>query len=92
MLEQYEPDGWITGPLEFPFGRGINLQIEVEDVQSMVQRLSNAGYPLFRPLRESWYATSDEAEEGQREFLVQDSDGYLLRFVEVLGTRHRANE
>jgi hypothetical protein len=32
-----------------------------------------------------------EQEIGQREFLVQDSDGYLLRFAQVLGRRTRAS-
>src|ERR1700730_502215 len=32
-----------------------------------------------------------EEEIGQREFLVQDSDGYLLRFAQMLGRRTRAS-
>lgn len=34
MIEQDHPDGWSTGALESPRGRGINLQIEVPDVNA----------------------------------------------------------
>jgi hypothetical protein len=44
------------------------------------ERLCEAGVPLFRPLRESWYR-GEGAEFGRVEFLVQDPDGYLLRFA-----------
>lgn len=35
---------------------------------------------------EAWYRKGD-FEVGQRQFLVQDPDGYLLRLVEGLGER-----
>jgi catechol 2,3-dioxygenase-like lactoylglutathione lyase family enzyme len=83
MLEQTHATQWATATLEFPFGRGINLQIEIDDVDRLHAQIVVAGYSLFRPLRESWYET-DEGMAGQREFLVQDPDGYLLRFAQVL--------
>jgi catechol 2,3-dioxygenase-like lactoylglutathione lyase family enzyme len=86
MLEELHDEAWMTGELQRPFGRGINLQIEVAHVQPMYNRLVAASVPLFRDLTESWYGVG-EVEEGQREFLVQDPDGYLLRFCETLGTR-----
>ncbi|MFM9977323.1 MAG: bleomycin resistance protein [Sphingomonadaceae bacterium] len=85
MLEAQE-DGWATAALEKPYGRGINLQIEVDNAASLSARVTAAGIPLFRPLADRWYADGDR-EHGQREFLVQDPDGYLLRFAEPLGTR-----
>ena len=54
--------------------------------------LQAAGYACFRPVQESWYAVSEHEEEGQREGLWQDPDGYLLRFVEILGSRPRSPE
>ena len=87
MLEAWHVDGWQTAPLEPPFGRGINLQIEVTDVGAMVAVCQQHGIALFRPLTERWYATQPGIAEGQREFLVQDPDGYLLRFQEYLGQR-----
>ena len=88
MLEQYnELDReWETAPLEPPFGRGINFQIEVNDIKKIEERLKAANYPLFIPLEERWYR-ADDVEFGQLQFLVKDPDGYLLRLNEVLGER-----
>ncbi|MSP50001.1 MAG: VOC family protein [Alphaproteobacteria bacterium] len=77
---------WLTGELTRPFGRGINLQIEVGDVDALLARVSAAGVLLFWPLEERWYRR-DHEEVGNRQFLVQDPDGYLLRFFQDLGQR-----
>lgn len=87
MLEQDHADNWKTAPLQPPYGRGMNLQVEVESVDDIVERVQALGIALFRAPQEVWYATSPSTEEGQIEFLAQDPDGYLLRFVEVLGER-----
>jgi extradiol dioxygenase family protein len=84
MLEAHHESGWNTAPLEPPLGRGVNFQIELEDVAPVHTRLQAAGVALFREMRESWYQTGD-VQSGQREFLVQDPDGYLLRFSQFLG-------
>lgn len=88
MLEQYnEADReWETGKLEPPFGRGINFQIEVSDINLVIERLYHSSWPLFIPAEERWY-TADQVEFGKRQFLVQDPDGYLLRITENLGER-----
>lgn len=88
MLEQYDPNEgqWLAAPLETPLGRGINFQITVDSVEPLLQRLAEAQWPLFRPCADTWYR-ADTMEVGQREFLVQDPDGYLLRWVESLGER-----
>ncbi|MES2713095.1 MAG: VOC family protein [Pseudomonadota bacterium] len=77
---------WMTGPLEKPFGRGINLQISVPDVGAIAARLDAASWPLFRPIADAWYRRGAEFV-GAREFVVQDPDGYLLRFAQDLGIR-----
>ncbi|MDP5347367.1 MAG: VOC family protein [Paracoccaceae bacterium] len=89
MLEEMPKDGdaaWSTGEMKPPFGRGVNFQIEVPDVQALHDRVQGAGIGLFRPMRTSWYREGAQ-ENGQSEFLVQDPDGYLLRFMQHLGTR-----
>lgn len=88
MLEQYDPQAgqWLTGPLEKPLGRGINLQVDVPAVAPILQRLKVAGWPLFRDVEDVWYR-ANEVEVGQRQFLLQDPDGYLVRLVERLGER-----
>ncbi len=83
MIEQ-ETDFWLTARREKPYGRGINLQIEVGDLDGILARLRAAGIPLFRPVEEAWYRTGD-TYAGNRQFLVQDPDGYLLRLFEDLG-------
>ena len=77
---------WMTGEFEYPLGRGVNLQIEVPDVDLLVQSLKENSVPLFMEPEEKWYRKND-TEVGNKQFLVQDPDGYLLRFFEDLGTR-----
>jgi catechol 2,3-dioxygenase-like lactoylglutathione lyase family enzyme len=69
---------WVTGPLERPLGRGINLQIEVDHLQPVLDRLSAAGVALFQPVEVRTYRLGDRSVS-QRQFCVQDPDGYLLR-------------
>lgn len=88
MIEQIdETSSWLTAPMTVPFGRGINLQIEVDDLADMVARLRAASVALYREPSDAWYRV-DDYETGQRQFLVQDPDGYLLRFCQNLGERH----
>lgn len=88
MLEEAMAPGrrWVTAPLERPFGRGINLQITVEDVSPILASLDAAGWPLFLKPEEVWYRAGTR-ETGVRQFLVQDPDGYLVRFSQALGLR-----
>jgi catechol 2,3-dioxygenase-like lactoylglutathione lyase family enzyme len=78
MLNQRNGN-WETGPLERPLGRGINFQI-------FVDALKQHKWALFRECHDAWYRIAGE-ERGNRQFLVQDPDGYLLRFAEDLGKR-----
>ena len=77
---------WKVGDLERPFGRGVNFQIEVPDVENLYQNFNTAGYPIYLEMEEKWYRMNN-TENGNRQFLVQDPDGYLLRFFEDLGSR-----
>lgn len=86
MLEQITEGCWQTGPLQPPLGRGVNFQIEVADIAALEARVLAAGLALFRPHQIQWYRDGD-LEHGQAEFLLQDPDGYLLRFMQALGTR-----
>jgi catechol 2,3-dioxygenase-like lactoylglutathione lyase family enzyme len=74
---------WITAPLQPPFGRGVNLQIEVEAVAPLLDRLASAGITPFLPLETRSYRIAT-GTVSQRQFCVQDPDGYLLRFFEVV--------
>ena len=79
---------WRTGEFEYPLGRGINLQIEVPEIEPLLGNLRSSGTELFMEPEEKWYR-KNETEVGNRQFLVQDPHGYLLRFFEDLGTRKK---
>lgn len=86
MIEQPVDRSWITGELAQPFGRGINFQIEVDDVTVLRDRCLDRGVALYLELEDAWYRR-DHVLLGNRQFLVQDPDGYLLRFFQDLGER-----
>lgn len=88
MLEQAEVGrNWVTGPLDRPLGRGMNLQIAVDDSAALAADLLAAGVDLFMQPESKWYRVGDDMEVGVRQFLVQDPDGYLVRFQSSLGRR-----
>jgi catechol 2,3-dioxygenase-like lactoylglutathione lyase family enzyme len=91
MLEEAGRPGrrWITAPLAPPFGRGINLQIVVPDLDAVLAQLAAAAWPLYMQPEEKWYRAGT-GEIGVRQFLVQDPDGYLLRPQQPLGLRPAA--
>lgn len=88
MLEQdtAEESAWRVGSLDYPRGRGLNLSIDCPDAQTLARRISEAGVPLQKPLEDCWYREG-QMLHGQRNILVLDPDGYLLRFAQPLGTR-----
>lgn len=88
MIEQAGgPGRRITaGPLEPPFGRGVNFQIVVSDVDALAARLEAVSQRLIIPLEERWYRRGT-GSIGQRQFVVADPDGYLLRFAQLIGTQ-----
>ena len=87
-IKQGNPRSWAAAPLEAPLGRGINLQIETAAVDALYEKAQSAGATIFLPVEERWYR-ADDLELGNRQFIVQDPDGYLLRFFEDLGERTR---
>lgn len=88
MLQEAEGPGrrFRTAPLYPPYGRGVNLQIAVPDVTACHRRVEDAGLPIVVAVEDRWYR-QDDVERGQRQFVVADPDGYLLRFVQELGVR-----
>ena len=87
MLQEISTDDkWELAPLSYPFGNGINFQLEVEDSDKIYSNLKNNNYKIAFDMEENWYR-QDNKLLGNKEFLVQDPDGYLLRFSEDLGER-----
>ncbi|WP_411167857.1 bleomycin resistance protein [Clostridium sp. MB05] len=70
---------WNTGKLEHPFGRGINFQMKVSNVDEIRDNLVKNNIKLFRDITVSEYKCNGQIIL-QKEFLVQDLNGYLLRF------------
>ncbi|MBE6021963.1 MAG: VOC family protein [Cellulosilyticum sp.] len=81
MLEEIN-GYWSTGKLEYPFGKGINFQIKVKDVKQIADQMKKHQIPLFRDIMESQYECNGEIIY-QKEILLQDPDGYLLRFAQT---------
>lgn len=73
-------------PVGYPFGKGLNVQIRVSSIAPLVDSLVRNGHPLYLPVEDRWYRIEDE-EVGNRQFVVADPDGYLLRFFQELGSR-----
>ncbi len=87
QLMFYERDGdWETGPFEQPLGRGAIIQVFVADAAAAAASVQAVGLSFFVPLREKWRDWGDRLG-GQREFLVQDPDGYLVMVAERIGER-----
>lgn len=74
---------WEVAPTEPPFGRHINFEIAVADLAPVLAALQMAEWPLFMAPETKTYRVRDEAVT-VRQFLVQDPDGYLLRFSQHL--------
>lgn len=77
---------WEVAEMQQPFGRGINIQMNVDHIEPILSALVGANWPIYEQPYDAWYRVG-EYECGQHEFLVQDPDGYLMRFAEPLGTR-----
>jgi catechol 2,3-dioxygenase-like lactoylglutathione lyase family enzyme len=87
MLEERGRNrNWLTGRLENPLGRGVNFQVSVPAIEPIAATLGGANWPLYMAPEQKWYRTG-AVETGVHQFLVQDPDGYLIRFSARIGER-----
>jgi catechol 2,3-dioxygenase-like lactoylglutathione lyase family enzyme len=88
MLEERNEHArqWVTASLEQPYGRGINFQVSVDDIERRAGRLEANGREAYMPIEEKWYRAGDH-EMGVRQILVRDPDGYLIRLSQRIGER-----
>ena len=91
MLQQREPIDNHTGPLELPYGRGVNFQIRTQEVAALAFQRKEHGHTLRRDVTEYWRDTVAGSQFGSRELQVLDPDGYYLRFSEPLGERPKVS-
>jgi len=75
-----------TGRMERPLGQGAMFQVYVTSIAPVLAALKAADWPLYEDVREAWYGVGD-VETGQRQFFVQDPDGYLVMIAEMIGER-----
>lgn len=74
--------------LEYPFGRGMNFEIDTPDLLILIDSLEKHNYPLNESLKECWRNVGVKGKVyGSKEFRVNDPDGYLLRFSQDLGEK-----
>lgn len=78
MIEEIN-NNWNVGEMKYPFGNGINISMTVSDIDSFYERIISKRIVLFRKIKTSKYRVDDIIYE-DKEFLLQDPDGYLLRF------------
>ena len=76
MIEENN-DNWNTGKLEHPYGRGINLSMAVSNIEKMYEILKEKNIKFFLDL-EIHENRIDDKISYDKEFLIQDQDGYLL--------------
>ena len=80
MFEQIHDEGWNTGELTYPLGRGVNFSIAVDDIENLYTLVKSKKLEIYKKLTKSVYLVNG-IEKIQMEFLIQDPNGYLLRFT-----------
>ena len=78
MIEE-KNDNWSVGKLEYPYGNGINISMTISDIENMYNELKRKQTDFFIDIKVSEYRVNGKIYQ-DKEFLIQDPDGYLLRF------------
>lgn len=78
MIEQIN-ENWNVGTLKYPFGRGVNFQIETDEIDEISKRLKAHNIKIYKDIFTSEYIVNGQTYV-DKELLIQDPDGYLLRF------------
>ena len=86
LLEEGEECPWFEEELVYPFGRGISFSLEVPEPEVVLSKLKENNIEVKAEIEEKWYKFKDKLL-GEKQFLVMDPDGYLLRIVEDLGEK-----
>lgn len=81
----------VSEDMVYPLGRGINFQIILPDISKVYYSLKKFKVKIFIDLLVSDYQENDITNH-VLEFLVQDPDGYLLRFQQDIEDWHFGND
>ena len=78
MLEENNGN-WNVGQLEYQYGNGINISMSIKDIKKKYNELKNKNINFFLDMQIHEYKANNKIFRDS-EFLLQDPDGYLLRF------------
>jgi catechol 2,3-dioxygenase-like lactoylglutathione lyase family enzyme len=71
---------WLSGKLEKPFGRGVNFQWDVTEIDLLYAKVTSlAPHSIVLELETVRYSCNNNVIV-QQQFIAQDPDGYLFRF------------
>lgn len=74
---------WSVGEISYPFGNGVNFQIYTENIDDFYKVCKQKKLNFFRDLMINEYKINDQIVT-EKEFLIQDPDGYLIRFQKTV--------
>ena len=60
LQELSDNEKWELAPLTYPFGNGINFQLEVDSVDKIYANLKERNYPTAFDVEENWYRQDDK--------------------------------
>lgn len=90
MLAHWQLDGswepWHPEPMARPYGRGVNFQLMVPDIDGLYVAVLSRGTRPFRTIYDADIWKTD-CIDTRRQFMILDPDGYVLRFAQSLRTR-----
>ena len=78
MIEEINGN-WNVGELKYPYGNGIASSEKPLLFRKLYNSLKNKNIKFFIDLKISEYKVNNKVYQ-DKEFLIQDPDGYLLRF------------
>ena len=70
---------WSVGEISYPFGNGVNFQIYAENIDDIYKECKRKKLNFFRDMMVNEYKIDNQIVT-EKEFLIQDPDGYLIRF------------
>ena len=72
-------NNWNVGKMEYPYGSGINISMSVNNVENLYEQLKAKDIKFFIDFNMNEYRVDNKLFQ-DKEFLLQNPDGYLLRF------------
>jgi catechol 2,3-dioxygenase-like lactoylglutathione lyase family enzyme len=81
---------WMNCDLERPFGRGVNFQFRIGDVDRLAAKFVTADWTILLPLEDKLYHVGAR-DLRVRQFAAPDPDGYVVRFSQDIDWQPQTN-